>query len=152
MLPRQQRSSASLNNQNNSTTNNNIDTGDTFCVRCLVWRIRKPGTHYFHCNTCQRCVKDFDHHCSVFGRCIAGKLLGRQGNYKYFVGIIVVGLLAYWTAAVALIWSLSLRFDPKWVVPVTLFGLWLLSPSGLFLACQQVVVAISELVRRCFKK
>jgi hypothetical protein len=140
-------------------TNDNIDTGDTFCVRCLVWRIHKPGTHYFHCNTCQRCVKDFDHHCSVFGRCIAGKLLGRQGNYKYFVGIIVVGLLAYWTAAAALIWSLSLRFDPKWVVPVTLFGLWfvtstLFNPvaSGGFLVCRRVVLAISELVRRCFKK
>ena len=47
MLPRQQRSSASLNNQNNSTTNNNIDTGDTFCVCCLVWQSRKPRTPLF---------------------------------------------------------------------------------------------------------
>jgi hypothetical protein len=100
-----------------------------FAFAAWYGELASLGPHYFHYNTCQRCVKDFDHHRSIFGRCIiAGKLLGRQGNYKYFVAIIVVGLLAYWTAAVALIWSLSLQFDPKcWVIPVTLFGLWFLS-------------------------
>eukprot|EP01062_Namystynia_karyoxenos_P014533 TRINITY_DN15234_c0_g1_i1.p1 TRINITY_DN15234_c0_g1~~TRINITY_DN15234_c0_g1_i1.p1 ORF type:complete len:241 (+),score=61.88 TRINITY_DN15234_c0_g1_i1:85-723(+) len=63
--------------------------GQSYCVRCLVWRDDKRSPH--HCSVCQRCTLDFDHHCGVFGRCIAGK------NMPYFKGIIACGCLGFVT-------------------------------------------------------
>ena len=122
--------------------------GDIFCTRCYVWRHRKvqqrsanssapssSSTHppcckpsrAYHCNICQRCVKDFDHHCSVFGRCIAGR--GWNGNMKYFVTILVIAVVASTICPIALIGSLvfllnfssssSLSSSPaRWILPI----------------------------------
>jgi len=103
--------------------------GDSYCVRCLVWRRFQHSTKYFHCSVCQRCVAEFDHHCSVFGRCIAGTW--KKGNYKYFVTIIGVGSVGYLTSVVSLLWSLSLRYKPKIAVPVCLVVLWF--ATGVFM-------------------
>ena len=100
---------------------NIIDGNRSFCVRCLVWRSHpdpnggsslcggspcaraKPN----HCRICNRCVMHFDHHCGVFGRCIAGR--GIQGNMKYFVTIIGVGYCAFFLSMVTAIGGLIAR-------------------------------------------
>lgn len=107
------------------------ESGDTYCTRCLVWRRKSEGRH-FHCNTCQRCVKHFDHHCSVFGVCIAGKVCG-HGNIQYFYLLLSFGCLASFATFVAVVYSLSVVFGPKWVIPISI----IVVPA--FLSCSKVL-------------
>lgn len=130
--------------------------GDSYCVRCLVWRRLRESKSYFHCSICQRCVMHYDHHCSVFGRCIGGTLW--RGNYRFFVGLIAVGILSYWTSVTCLLWSLSLRYKPQIAVPVTLFLMWLATAtfmgrigSGTCNKCRSLAIQCTNTIRKCFK-
>lgn len=130
--------------------------GDTYCVRCLVWRRFEHSTKYFHCSICQRCVADFDHHCSVFGRCIAGTWW--KGNYIYFVAIIAMGGVGYLTSVVSLLWSLSLRYKPQIAIPVCLFILWFTTGivmgklcTGACFWCRACAIACTNQIRKYLK-
>lgn len=57
-------------------------SGMSYCVRCCIWR--DATTH--HCGRCQVCVRDFDHHCAIFGKCVGGPArLSRKGNRPTFL-------------------------------------------------------------------
>ena len=97
------------NGQNLEALGNVAEDGRTFCIRCLVWRPDDKETH--HCSTCQRCVTDFDHHCGVFGRCIAGE--GFRGNMGYFKLLILMGVLGCGTCVTFMLTQVTPAVSPR---------------------------------------
>jgi len=107
-----------------------------YCTKCLLWRSTKKGVSNFHCAICQRCCAYHDHHCNVFGRCIAGnprfweKGSGNSsgsGNLLYFYGILLVGALVFFTIFSALLYAFSMRYETKYAVPIGLLVMLLAS-------------------------
>lgn len=92
-----------------------------YCTKCLVWR--KPGVPNYHCPICQRCCANHDHHCNVFGRCIAGnpkfwKPKSNRGNLMYFYGILTSGGWAFLTVFSAFLYASSVRYRPEYAIPI----------------------------------
>ncbi len=92
-----------------------------YCTKCLVWR--KPGVPNYHCPVCQRCCANHDHHCNVFGRCIAGnakfwKCNNNRGNLMYFHGILASGGLGFLTVFAAFLYAFSIRYRPEYAIPI----------------------------------
>ena len=50
-----------------------------FCETCLIFRPNKAA----HCNLCNNCVSEFDHHCVWLGTCIG------RNNYKLFFAFVI---------------------------------------------------------------
>ena len=50
-----------------------------YCEACAIFRPQKAA----HCNECNNCVRDFDHHCPWLGTCVGAN------NYSSFFAFIV---------------------------------------------------------------
>ncbi len=99
-----------------------------YCTKCLVWR--KPGVTHFHCAICQRCCAYHDHHCNVFGKCIAGNLKfwkGNAGNRLYFYGLLVSGAYGFITVFAAFLYAFSIRYQPAYALPIGVAVMLLIS-------------------------
>ena len=73
--------------------------------RCTTCNVRRP-VRASHCVTCQNCVLDFDHHCSLIGACV-----GRH-SVRYFVSFVWgVGALSWLCAVSAILVAVSVSDD-----------------------------------------
>lgn len=80
---------------------NDIKLIRTLCHKCRC--IRLPRSR--HCNSCQRCVLDFDHHCLYLNTCI-----GRDNRFEFLLMLISLSL----TGLYALIYQNSISWRLKW--------------------------------------
>ncbi|XP_069580282.1 palmitoyltransferase ZDHHC12-A [Brachyistius frenatus] len=96
------------------------------CGYCLLQQPMRAK----HCQTCQRCVRRFDHHCPWMENCVGEK------NHRWFVVYLLVQLLV-------LLWALHIALSG--VSPGASWELWF-RVNGFLLAALGVVGLFSGVV------
>lgn len=79
------------------------------CMTCSIYKVRTSK----HCIWCNKCVRKYDHHCSVFGKCIAGRNV-----ILFYLFIILSGLEM---PALIITFISSLMVESSWSFLHTLF-------------------------------
>ena len=69
------------------------------CDKCQVI-IPKGAKKVVHCDDCNVCVSNYDHHCVWCSKCIAG---GNLYFFSCFLLLTVAGLLCFWFNLVSLL-------------------------------------------------
>lgn len=146
-------------------------SGRSYCIRCMLWRDGRtvmdkptstcgevccpyPGDRVaHHCSICQRCVRDFSHHCPFFGRCIGGR--GKEGNALYMTLLkLDITAAAYTVACTLLIFGCYAVADnhPSYLaVTIALAILVLLLATGIACCLYSLCARLCSffILRRC---
>lgn len=88
---------------------NGIELKQSWCNTCRVYRPLRSK----HCAYCDRCVFQFDHHCTWLGNCVG------LGNYRSFLLVVLAAALFFGHSAVItckVLWRLFFQADPKMAV------------------------------------
>ncbi|XP_037338284.2 palmitoyltransferase ZDHHC12-A [Pungitius pungitius] len=95
------------------------------CGYCLLQQPMRAK----HCQTCQRCVRRFDHHCPWMENCVG------ERNHRWFLVYLLVQLLA-------LLWALHIALSG--LAPAASWDLWF--RANCFLLAALVVLAVFSAV------
>jgi hypothetical protein len=72
----------------------NLTQIDEICFSCLTLKY----VHVEHCKKCDRCVKEFHHHCQFFNKCVG------QNNARSFVLFLFIGFYLSLIYVIQMIW------------------------------------------------
>eukprot|EP00435_Cladocopium_sp_Y103_P008624 s2045_g2.t1 len=85
---------------------NGIELKQSWCNTCRVYRPLRSK----HCAYCDRCVFQFDHHCTWLGNCVG------LGNYRSFLLVVLAAAAFFGHSALItckVLWRLFFQADPK---------------------------------------
>lgn len=79
-------SASGINRQQRPSVKNRMSySGPTYCGDCQHQKDRNT----YHCEDCDVCIEDFDHHCIFFSKCIGG------GNITFFYASIAMVFVVF---------------------------------------------------------
>ncbi|KAJ3452877.1 palmitoyltransferase zdhhc12-related [Anaeramoeba flamelloides] len=74
----------SILNENKNLSANQL----RFCEKCKIWQPLRSK----HCKICDRCVRRYDHHCTLIGNCV-----GERNHFIFTTYLCFKSILSIWT-------------------------------------------------------